>query len=978
MGTYSQYADSPGQIKKEGQEITIKFVRVNETTGVISWNIPRPSAGCNAETQAYDGIVITVDNVPANYHSTSPKDGNYYDADPTADRDLHVGSKLDTALVVGAFYNDKKTTSLTITGLAPRTPYYISGYAVDAQARYHREGVHAYSIPSGVGDKLTDDTSAYQDISIVSNTPLNINGLTGLEANKDYKFAIQMCCKRYDFTIHGREAMSYKHLVDAINKAFAESICPPRGPQPPNAGEYYLDIPNHTLYLWDGWKNIEQPLTWTNADPSVPALGTYWYSPEEDKLFIYETGGWREVTNIITQESDPTKPVCGQVWFDGTTAWEWDGNHWCKLCVIISERNPLLPPVFGCNTYWYDTTKQQLFLWDAEVKKWNDALAIYWAVDPNALDEGTFWFNEATEKMMELTGGDFVTIPNVFYKEANKNGEFPKTIKVEAGDFWYVPSTGKFYQRNASNDTWNEAGYISFPHDPRDRKSCDLWWNSVRDSLYVWDLVNLKWVDALQFFQAPSDPRIPGALPDCAVWYNPITKKLIKILSANCEEADVIFSKDDPTNLPAGYIWHWKDKWKEWDGANWIDISPIVSDEDPYIIVDGEFWYNPDTMELFQRVEGMWVSVAYSTIPLTPKKGDIWFNTTDDILLEWDGVTWIPTTPFAFVEWVPRDCNEKYESLRFKTKRKGCVDCDTEFKVIVESGNLFTFLKPSVMYDRPVAGGDGLVGGPTYKQLGVGDDGNPAERRALADKLRALLGTAGVTVELSKEQINYAIDNALMVIRKRSSYGYLRGIFFLDLLPNQQVYQMTNECVGFNKIVDINTIYRTRGAAFKSAYAWNDSFSFAALQQLYTLGTFDILTYHLTSSYMEELETLFAERIMFQWTERTRQLKLYSYLATRERVLIDCVLERTEQDLLTDRETAFFIQRWALMECKGMLSQVRGKFATLPGPNGSTTLNAQDLQTQVEAERQILEDELSDMMMQDAVNTGMRTHFLLG
>src|SRR5690606_6238332 len=127
----------------------------------------------------------------------------------------------------------------------------------------------------------------------------------------------------------------------------------------------------------------------------------------------------------------------------------------------------------------------------------------------------------------------------------------------------------------------------------------------------------------------------------------------------------------------------------------------------------------------------------------------------------------------------------------------------------------------------------------------------------------------------------------------------LRGLFFLDLLPNQQIYTLTNECVGFNKIVDVNTIYRVRGAPFKGAYAWNDAFAFAALQQMYALGTFDILTYHLTSSYMEELETLFAQRIMFQWTERTRTLKLHNYLGTRERVLVDCVIERTEQDLLT-------------------------------------------------------------------------------
>ena len=58
----------------------------------------------------------------------------------------------------------------------------MSGYAVDAQARYHREGVHAYSLPTGIDDKITDDKSAYQDISIVASVPLHINNVSGFES----------------------------------------------------------------------------------------------------------------------------------------------------------------------------------------------------------------------------------------------------------------------------------------------------------------------------------------------------------------------------------------------------------------------------------------------------------------------------------------------------------------------------------------------------------------------------------------------------------------------------------------------------------------------------------------------------------------------------------------------------------------------------------------------------------------------------
>ncbi len=974
---YGNFSDSPGQIKREGQDITIRFIRTSETTGLITWNIPRPSAGCDSTTQAYDGIVVTIDNVAANYISTSPTDSKYYDADPTGDRDLHVGSKLDTAMVVGAFYSDKKTTSLVITGLSPKTPYYVSGYAVDAQARYHREGVHAYSLPTGVDNKLSDDQSSYHDISIVSSLPLSLNSLTGLEATREYTFSIQKCCKRNNFTINGRDALTYRDLVMAINAAFAQATCTYRGPNPPNSGEYYLDIPNESLYLWDGWKNIEQDVIWSTIDPTVPVLGTYWYQPDLNKLFVHNSFGWSEVFNIINQESDPTIVVCGQIWFDGTDAWEWDGNHWSKLCVIESTRNPLFPPIMTCNTFWYNTKDQELFQW-SDSKKWESALAVYWDVNPNVLIEGTYWFDENTETMMQLIGGDFIEV-SIWSRESDSDGAFPAPPIPTPGMYWLIPSTGAFYQRNSSNSDWTELKYLSYPTDPRMRDTGDLWWNSSTDRLYAWDELNLDWLEVSKFYQSELDPRIPPTLPECAIWYNPDTKQMVKILSANCDVVDTIFSAVDPTNLYIGYIWYWKNVWKEWDGVKWTVIDPIISNFDPFVVNDGVFWYDVDTMELFDRVNGSWILTPYSTIPLVPNIGNTWFNTIENIFMEWDGVTWIPAMPIAFVEFRARTCKEEYEALRFKTKRKGCSECSPEFEIIVEAGNLFSYLRPSVMYNDPVGGSTGLVGGPTYLQLGIGDDGSPVERRQLADTIRRALGYPSVTVELTKEQIDDSIDIALATVRKRSSYSYERALFFMDLLPNQQVYLMTNECVGYNKIVDINTIYRTRGSQFKGAYAWNDSFSMAALQQMYTLGTFDILTFHLTAQYAEILSELFAERIMFQWNEHTRLMKLHNVIGNRERVLIDCVIERTEQSLIQDRELHDWIRRWAIAECKMMLSNIRGKFTTLPGPNGSTTLNSQELITQSENEKTQLLTEMEDTgLYQDIINVGARSSFLIG
>lgn len=975
--SFTRYSDSPGQIKIEGQEIVIRFIRTSESTGKIEWNIPPPTNGCSAEAQAYDGIVITLANKAANYLSTSPVDGKYYTGDPTADRDIHLGDKLDNALVIGAFYNDKTTTSMVVTGLKPRTPYYISGYAVDAQARYHREGVHAYSIPKGLGDLLTPDTAGYQDITIFSHNPLNPMSPTGLHPDKHYKFAIEMCCKRHEYEIPGHEALSYSDLITAINKAFAESTCVYSGPLPQHSGEYFLDAAACSLQYWNGWRYASEEVVCRDNDPRIPELGTYWYNPETDKLYVYETAGWTLVTNIIVHPTDPTLIVDGQIWYDGTDAWIWEGNHWCKLCVYISDRNPLFPPVMSEGSYWFNTETEILNEWSMVQRKWLTTDAIYSYIDPNAMIDGDFWYDETASKIMILNGGTFIVDENVYYKEARKNGTYPGA--TSASMLWFIPSTGKFFQRNEANTEWVAIRYVSYPTNPTLRKSCNLWWDGDTKELMVWDEVNSRWIKVKNFYQQDTDPRIPPTLPDCAVWYDSKTGKIVKIMTAECDEVTPIISEFDPTNLPVGTIWRWKNVWKEWDGEKWFVINPLYSKTNPFTVEDGQFWFDSKNKILYQLIGNTWVATPYSAVDLAPKKGEQWLNTVDDQLMEWDDVTWIPSHPFAYAEWKYRTCREEKDGIRFYTRKTGCTDCRFAFKLIIENDNLFTNLKPSVMYHDPVPPNDGLTKGPTYEQLGIGTDGSPVERRELADKIMAMLGSPSIQVELTKEQLDYAIDNALQVLRKYSSYSYLRGLFFFDILPGQQNYRMTNECVGFNKIVDINTIYRTRGTAFKAAYAWDDAFSFAALQQMYTLGTFDILTYHMTQSYMEELETLFAQRIMFQWTERSRELRLHNYVGNKERVLLDVVLERTDQDLLTDRETNMWLQSWAEAECREMLADVRGKYQSLPGPNGTTVLNGPELLQQATDMKASLMEELYDAgAMQDLVNVGLRSHFVLG
>lgn len=983
MSAYSNYADTPNQIIKEGEEITVKFVRNGDGTATVSWNIPPPANGCSADNQAYDGIVITSSNAPANYLSTSPKNQTIYQDDPTVDADLHTGSKIDTALVVGAFYHDKKTTSVTLTDVDPNKFYYISAYAIDNVGTYHREGVHAYSLPTGQAEADTTYYNAYQNILLFpqqgSTAPITLNTMTGLDPATVYTLHMEIDHKDYFLKIKGSDAQSYNDMINAINKQFKLLSGAYQAPLPPNANQYYVDLVNGKVYFWDGYTNVAKPVTFFNQDPSTHPQGAYWYDTAHDIMYMYETGGWSPQP-FIKLATDPTKPACGQLWFTGSEVYEWDGDHWVKLCLYIQTRNPSLAPILDCNTYWYDNVNGTLEKWNADSEKFDDVLAIISKKDPNTLSVGDFWLNETDGKMYKFSAGQWNLTTNVRYDEPNKDGTLDNP---SPGIYWLNPDTQKFYKRSDDNTAWIDVEYTMYPTDPTVRKSNDLWWNqsSSIDALFVWDIVNNDWLLVANFLQQASDPSLPPNLPPCVVWYNPKDGTLKYILQSSCTEREYISFPYDPTRPPIGTVWYdtTNKEYYEWDGLDWNLIHPIVADTDPFVMFNGYLWYDTVSNQLKEWNGTGWTILPYSLHPVIPQIGTLWFDTVHNELYQWNGSSWIVYPPIAAVSLRysvsedPRWNNTPY--LHFESNAQGCGHL---IRVVPASDELFSKINQSVIYDEAIPGNNGVDAGPMYKQVGVGTDGSPDERRALHNSIRTMLGGNSVTVELTKEHMNEAIDNALLQFRRYSGYATSRNMFFLDGMPNQQTYILANKCVGFNKITAVRAIYRMKAGWIRTGFAGNELFGVAALQQLYTIGTFDMLSYHLMSSYIKELEQLFATRIMHQWVEETRELRLFQRIMMQERLLLDVTIEKSEQDLFTNRNSALWIKKYALIEAKMMLSQIRGKYLNLPGPNGSTTLNAQELSSQADTERQALIDELNDPAMANYEDVGLAGHFVIG
>jgi hypothetical protein len=119
------------------------------------------------------------------------------------------------------------------------------------------------------------------------------------------------------------------------------------------------------------------------------------------------------------------------------------------------------------------------------------------------------------------------------------------------------------------------------------------------------------------------------------------------------------------------------------------------------------------------------------------------------------------------------------------------------------------------------------------------------------------------------------------------------------------------------------------------------------------------------NAYAEQFSQIFAGEVGFGWDEAKRELRLFRLLGANEKVLIECVAERTEQEIFVDRYAQQWIQGWTVSEVKMMLGHIRSKYGNLPGAGGGITLNGSELlasaeQDQTELLRQIMDFEVGN------------------
>ena len=230
-----------------------------------------------------------------------------------------------------------------------------------------------------------------------------------------------------------------------------------------------------------------------------------------------------------------------------------------------------------------------------------------------------------------------------------------------------------------------------------------------------------------------------------------------------------------------------------------------------------------------------------------------------------------------------------------------------------------------------------------------------AKRDELIKEIELRLGGQMVDVELDPEHYDMAIRKAFEKYRQRSENAVEEDFIFLDLQIDVADYTLDNN------IIEVRDVFRrVAGTLNSSSIGDIEPFETAYLNTYlnYSGRAGGIATFDALSQHRETLGRVFGEKLMFTWDTVNKSLKIHRRQKAQDTVLLYVYKLRSDEELLTDTYSAPWVKELALAYAKLALAEARGKFNTIAGPQGGTTLNADMLRMDAQAAIDKLDDEL--------------------
>lgn len=230
-----------------------------------------------------------------------------------------------------------------------------------------------------------------------------------------------------------------------------------------------------------------------------------------------------------------------------------------------------------------------------------------------------------------------------------------------------------------------------------------------------------------------------------------------------------------------------------------------------------------------------------------------------------------------------------------------------------------------------------------------------AKRDELIKEIELRLGGQMVDVELDPEHYDLSIRKAFEKYRQRSENAVEEGFIKLNVQVDVSDYTLPDN------VIEVYNIYRRgTGTVDGSAGGAIEPFETAYLNNMLMnsgraggMATFDALSQH-----REALGRLFGKEMIFTWNTVTKNLFIHRKIKAVDTVYLHVFKHRSDEELLTDTYAMPWIKELALAYSKLMLAEARGKFNTIAGPQGGTSLNADALRNDAQMSIDKLDDEL--------------------
>lgn len=245
----------------------------------------------------------------------------------------------------------------------------------------------------------------------------------------------------------------------------------------------------------------------------------------------------------------------------------------------------------------------------------------------------------------------------------------------------------------------------------------------------------------------------------------------------------------------------------------------------------------------------------------------------------------------------------------------------------------------------------------SYNYGGNPDSPQYDHREEMKRVITVMLGAGSIEVELTDEQLELCIDNAVANYRAWAAASKEEAFLHMKFYESDSVYELPTE------VEIVRRIYRRGNGVVSGSGATVDPFSLA-YSNTYLLSAVrgstggGLLTYDLYHQFDETVGRLFGREIMFLWNSVTKKLTLERDIRGEEEVLLHVYHNKPEPILFKTQSTYPWLRDWALSEAMMILGRYRSKFATLPGPQGSFSMDGADLLQNAIRMQQELRDRL--------------------